>query len=446
MRIHTLLVLTLAACTGEPDATDQLAPEVSSDTCDPARARNAVTAYQRAMLDTLATTEGTRGVSDDGYNEYFTGKLFSDCTQHPNVTHCSGNLCSTAAGRYQFLTDTWRGLGLPNFYPNYQDIGALSLITNKRGVALPPDRALTYAEFVAAMGDCTRGLALEWASLPPGCYGQPSYTLAQTWQIYSNFVAAIRNGGGGTVFELRASNGQYVSSQGGTTGTSENVYANRSAVGPWEKFRIAPTSGGFAIICQGASGGHYYVSAENGGGGAVHCNRTAIGPWETFQLVWRSGWQVAFATSNGHYLNAQNGVVDAAATSIGPAQTFAASESVAAGTCTAAEYAAQNLNGASFWTCQGGTRYVCDGAGHKVVEDCASGCSPAGAGSDDQCNAATLPACTAAEFAAQNLDGASFWTCQGTSRYVCDGRNNKVTELCATGCTVAGAGADDQCR
>jgi muramidase (phage lysozyme) len=51
------------------------------------------------------------------------GDISNDCTQHPAVQHCAGSLCSDAAGRYQFLSTTWRGLGLPNFFPNDQDIG-----------------------------------------------------------------------------------------------------------------------------------------------------------------------------------------------------------------------------------------------------------------------------------------------------------------------------------
>jgi hypothetical protein len=254
---------------------------------------------------------------------------------------------------------------------------------------------------------------------------------------------------GGTVVALAANNGQYVSSQGGTSGTAIDVFANRDAVAAWEKFRLVPVGGGYALACQGASAPAYYVSAENGGGGAVHCNRTAIGPWETFKLEWKSGFQVAFRTANGHYLSAQNGGgsgVDATRTAVGPWETFATAEGLAAGTCTSAEYAAQNVNGTSFWTCQGASRYVCDGAGHKVVEACATGCRSEGAGVDDECNGLAVAQCTPAEFAAQDVNSTSFWTCQGNSRYVCDAQGNKVSELCPAGCAAAGTGADDQCR
>jgi len=120
---------------------------------------------------------------------------------------------------------------------------------------------------------------------------------------------------------------------------------------------------------------------------------------------------------------------------------------VAAGNCTANEYNAQNLNGASYWTCQGSSRYVCDGQGHKVTETCNYGwCNSQGAGQDDQCPYGGGVQCTAAEYQAQLLGNASYWTCQGNSRYVCDGSNWKVTESCPRGCTPMGAGVDDQCN
>ncbi|HZU85214.1 MAG TPA: SpoIID/LytB domain-containing protein, partial [Polyangiaceae bacterium] len=118
----------------------------------------------------------------------------------------------------------------------------------------------------------------------------------------------------------------------------------------------------------------------------------------------------------------------------------------ASGNCTTAEYNAQQNGVASYWTCQGNSRYVCDGQDHKVVEACPSGCISEGAGVDDQCNGGGGPTCTSAEYAAQNLNGASYWTCQGNARFMCDGKGYKITEACSRGCISEGAGADDQCR
>lgn len=118
------------------------------------------------------------------------------------------------------------------------------------------------------------------------------------------------------------------------------------------------------------------------------------------------------------------------------------------GACTDSEYAAQlqGTTSTSFWVCQGNGRYICDGQHHKVVEACPNGCTPQGTKVDDQCNGTGAPQCTSSEYAAQNVGGASFWTCEGNARYVCDGRNDKVTESCPNGCTREGTAVDDQCN
>ncbi|MBF5066397.1 glycoside hydrolase family 104 protein, partial [Salmonella enterica subsp. enterica serovar Istanbul] len=100
---------------------------------------------------------------------------FSSCNKHPNMRICSGAYCSTAAGRYQFLTTTWNGLNLGNFGPANQDRGGMKLVS-RRGVNVPTGRAMTATEFANTMNR----ISYEWASLPPGRYGQPSYSMAAT--------------------------------------------------------------------------------------------------------------------------------------------------------------------------------------------------------------------------------------------------------------------------
>src|SRR4051812_12774190 len=80
----------------------------------------------KAALDTIAWAEGGRS-----YNTLFGGGVFSG-NQHPNIAITANGYTSTAAGRYQFLSSTWAGvknaLGLPDFGPASQDIGAVYLI------------------------------------------------------------------------------------------------------------------------------------------------------------------------------------------------------------------------------------------------------------------------------------------------------------------------------
>jgi len=85
--------------------------DLSGGSCASSLANGAVPAKHRALLDTIAFTEGTRGHGQNGYNVTFAYHYFSSCTKHPNLRICSGRYCSTAADRYQFLTTTWTGLG-----------------------------------------------------------------------------------------------------------------------------------------------------------------------------------------------------------------------------------------------------------------------------------------------------------------------------------------------
>ncbi len=141
--------------------------------CAPARATGIVSAKRKALLDTIAYAEGTRGYSQDGYNVLYSFKTISDCNKHPNRTICSGAYCSTAAGRYQFLTKTWNGLKLPNFRPENQTRGAMTLISWRKA-SIPEGRALTATEFANVMNK----ISWEWASLPPGRYGQPMKSMS----------------------------------------------------------------------------------------------------------------------------------------------------------------------------------------------------------------------------------------------------------------------------
>ena len=119
---------------------------------------------------------------------------------------------------------------------------------------------------------------------------------------------------------------------------------------------------------------------------------------------------------------------------------------VAAGSCTSTEITNARLGGVNFWTCQGNARYLCDDHGHKIKETCPNGCVSHPAGVDDECAFGSTVTCTATEFANQDLAGASLWTCNGGGRYVCDGEHFRVRQSCPNGCIGAGVGNDDQCN
>jgi muramidase (phage lysozyme) len=181
-------LLGLTGCSAASGSEDEepsasTSEELTGGSCAASLAANAVPTKHRALLDTIAFTEGTRGHGNDGYNVTFAYHYFSSCARHPNLRICAGGYCSTAAGRYQFLTTTWNGLGLSNFGPANQDKGAMKLV-GRRGVTVPTGRAMTATEFTNAMNR----LSYEWASLPPGRYGQPSYSMTRTRAQYCTFA------------------------------------------------------------------------------------------------------------------------------------------------------------------------------------------------------------------------------------------------------------------
>jgi muramidase (phage lysozyme) len=131
----------------------------------------------RQFLDVLASSEGTAGTGDNGYNVGFGGGQFASYADHPRTqksfTQTDGVQNTTsAAGRYQFLGSTWddvaKALKLKDFSPKSQDKAAIELI--RRGGAL--DNVLT-GDFQGAINK----LGSTWASLPSSPYAQPKKTM-----------------------------------------------------------------------------------------------------------------------------------------------------------------------------------------------------------------------------------------------------------------------------
>lgn len=100
---------------------------------------------------------------------------------HPRKVVLIPNLgiYSSAAGAYQFLTRTWDSLvkeyGFEDFSPSNQDEAAVALIVG-RGVL---DELIT-GDLDAVLEKCS----YEWASLPPGRYGQPTINEEKALTVY----------------------------------------------------------------------------------------------------------------------------------------------------------------------------------------------------------------------------------------------------------------------
>lgn len=121
------------------------------------------------MLNLIANAEGVK----HGYNTLFGNERLSDLSWHPGVkkgfTQTDGKKnATTAAGRYQFLKDTWDGvakqLGLEDFSPKNQDIAAVALLAQNG--ALPSVLKGDFKTAVQKSGST-------WASLPSSPYAQP---------------------------------------------------------------------------------------------------------------------------------------------------------------------------------------------------------------------------------------------------------------------------------
>lgn len=124
--------------------------------------------YVQKMLNLVAASEGVK----HGYNTLFGNQQFNNLGAHPNIrkefTQTDGRKnFTTAAGRYQFLNDTWGGLakqyGFRDFSPQNQDLGAIALISG-RG-ALKDVLRGDYRSAILKLGP-------EWASLPSSTYKQ----------------------------------------------------------------------------------------------------------------------------------------------------------------------------------------------------------------------------------------------------------------------------------
>lgn len=155
---------------------------------------NEITPWQRALLNTVSYAEGTWDPETQRprYNVTFGYQTFDPSKPHPERVVRSGRYASNAAGAYQFLSPTWKGLhGGVNkpLTPENQDVGALKLIS-RRGV--DSNRPLT--------DPMLNKLAPEWASLPTtsgkSYYGQPVKTHKELHAFYNAQLKALSGQGG----------------------------------------------------------------------------------------------------------------------------------------------------------------------------------------------------------------------------------------------------------
>ena len=151
-----------------------------------------LTPERRALLNTIRYAEGTwKDGEDKGYRILYGGGQFNDLSRHPETVVVK-RYTSAAAGAYQFLPKTWKGvareLKLKTFEPQHQDQAALHL-AKRRG-------ALTEIDSRGLTRNAMAKLAPEWASFPTwagrSAYGQPVKTHQELARFYSRNLQQLR--------------------------------------------------------------------------------------------------------------------------------------------------------------------------------------------------------------------------------------------------------------
>ena len=140
----------------------------------------------RAFLDMIAYAEGTD--HKNGYRVCFTGKNCSSLYKHPATVVCASSrgkqLCSSAAGRYQLLRDSWRimawRIAAPDFSEQQQDRATVQILLDMK--VIDP---LLYDDFETAV-ERANG---KWASLPGGPHKQPMCSLSSLQAVYERKLA-----------------------------------------------------------------------------------------------------------------------------------------------------------------------------------------------------------------------------------------------------------------
>ncbi len=155
--------------------------------------RYELTPERRALLNTIRYAEGTwKDGEDKGYRIMYGGGQFQDLSRHPERVVVK-RYTSAAAGAYQFLPKTWKGvareLKLTSFEPKHQDQAALHL-AERRGALDEIDRQGLTKDVMAK-------LAPEWASFPTkaghSAYGQPVKSHQELASFYSSNLRQLKN-------------------------------------------------------------------------------------------------------------------------------------------------------------------------------------------------------------------------------------------------------------
>jgi len=147
----------------------------------------------RAFMRMIRVGEGTVGIT--GYEKLYGGSSFiknhrKTFLDHPQIKITSGKYTSSAAGAYQVMGYTWTDdnmeikkteYGIEDFYPASQDLFCYVLLKHKV-------KGQTIKEIVSGnIKKAIENSSWEWASLPPGRYGQPVETMDQALANFDKY-------------------------------------------------------------------------------------------------------------------------------------------------------------------------------------------------------------------------------------------------------------------
>lgn len=156
--------------------------------------KNTIHPQVQAFLKAIRVHEGTSG--DDGYNLMFTRLTFDSFKDHPRKINCGvyngDELCSDAAGAYQFLSTTWdivaKQIEAKDFSPYWQDMGAIQLIKNRKAYT-----SVVKGDIADACDKCS----FEWASMPDrngeGRYGQPNCSFEEFVELFKKYGGVLKS-------------------------------------------------------------------------------------------------------------------------------------------------------------------------------------------------------------------------------------------------------------
>ncbi len=133
----------------------------------------------QAFLKCIRLGEGT--IDDLGYSRIVGGRIFNNYSEHPNIKVWIPRygVWSTAAGAYQIIYPTWKGLikqyKFADFSPENQDLACIALISGRGALD-----DVIGGKFFDAIQICSA----EWSSLPGSLAGQRMEELDKIKAVY----------------------------------------------------------------------------------------------------------------------------------------------------------------------------------------------------------------------------------------------------------------------